>query len=568
MNSEQAEKLRENNLIAGPQIGKGNYGTVFRCTDVNTHVNYAVKVVDLKHLRMRPNFSLDKLLREVHVMQQLNHINIVRLVNVLETKDYILLIMELVLGVELFDLIMAKKGVSESESKPIFYQLCSALLYMHSKGIIHRDIKPENILMQGSLTPADGLKDGRGPNIKLVDFGLSKVVSIEGSGAKSVVGTPRYIAPEVVELSRGGPETPTYGTAIDCYSAGVLLHVMLGACFPQYTKVDRPGRTADVVVVFKDPRIAGVSDLAKDLISKLMRNDATERMSMAEAVQHPWLAEMFGVDQDGVPEILRKVSQREVISFEQFRSDVLDSIGHQLAIKNDAPPHPSSAAGAVASAPVRPDAALLSNPGPPNNNALPPPSQVAPSAQLMKMPSHASPPVGPPPSANHNHADMSFSAQQQQQQQQNYNDEWSRMNQSHSGEFASPAMQTHSGSSMHDNNSAINQHDPHGQHRDYQSTTATQFQYPANEPAPHGVKRSASKAQMRRAGTMGFVDGSFEGFGQQQHQQHYVVEDTTTGATQVDYPSQVSHYSFLVVFLCLTVWFESPVCACVRVVRS
>ena len=105
--------------------------------------------MDLRMLRMRASFNLDRLLREVHVMQQLEHPYIVRLHLTIQTHDALLLVMELVGGIDLFEKIIAHQGLDEDTSRDIFLQLCLCLRYMHSKGIVHRDVKPENILLQG-----------------------------------------------------------------------------------------------------------------------------------------------------------------------------------------------------------------------------------------------------------------------------------------------------------------------------------------------------------------------------------------------------------------------------------
>ncbi len=277
-------------LVVGPQIGKGAFGAVYRCTSLRNHMNYACKIINLQNIRSMScsrNFQLDRLLTEVRVMRQLKHPNIVRLFNTIQSEDTLVLQMELVLGIDLFDNIMELndgQGMDEDQAKTIFYQVCSAVEYMHSQGVVHRDIKPENVLLQGGVAAAGVDPPQTIPIVKLVDFGLSRS---ETKSLRSVVGTSRYVAPEIVALGRSGQST-SYDSCVDCYSLGVLLHVMLGGCFPQFNdKGDKMDLTAKVW--FKDSRIVKASAEAHALISALMDPVATERMSARAALEHSWL---------------------------------------------------------------------------------------------------------------------------------------------------------------------------------------------------------------------------------------------------------------------------------------
>ncbi len=309
------EIIKNKGFVLNEVIGKGSFGVVYRITHVNSGQSFAAKVLNINALSMKPNFNIERLLREVYVLSMLSHVNIVKLYMTIRTEDCIILIMELVLGIELFDRIIATSGLPENVSKDVFLQLCLALRYIHSKGIVHRDIKPENILFTGTASPEiaqntmedkdaymkslnetnpNGLHTGA--RIKLIDFGLSKTLQ-ESINPDSFVGTPKYLAPEVMMLGNMLQQQqkneqnkdinfPSIGTPADCYSAGVVLHVMLGACFPQFEDVQNAPH-----VIFKDPRIAKISPDAKDLISKLMTYDPSQRLTMNGALAHPWLKE-------------------------------------------------------------------------------------------------------------------------------------------------------------------------------------------------------------------------------------------------------------------------------------
>ena len=292
MNSAQRNALLNRGYLLGAQIGKGTFGTVFQCTALRTHVTYAVKAMDLRTLRMRSEFEESRLLREIEVMKRLSHPFIVHLHEVIQEQDALFLIMELVVGIDLFDTIVANQGLEEQTARFIFYQLCAALAHMHAQGILHRDVKPENILIRGPSSSSSLSTNYNKPWIKLVDFGLSKVQV--GGDLNSFVGTPRYIAPEVLNVGEeekrrrnGNNENevshmpkPTYSTPADCFSAGICLFVMLANCFPKFE---------DGIIQFTNGKSTSISNDAKDLILKLTAPDPSARFSMKQALLHPWL---------------------------------------------------------------------------------------------------------------------------------------------------------------------------------------------------------------------------------------------------------------------------------------
>ena len=210
-------------------------------------------------------------------MKRLSHPNIIQFVEVYEDPDHLMMVMEYFSGDELFDVILARKYFSEDDAKPIFQQIVKALFYLHSLNIIHRDVKPENVLISQSTDPATGMVVA-----KLLDFGLSKNAGA-GSAAKTFVGTPCYVAPEVEYTSKG--LGGTYGFPADCWSLGALLYVMLVARFPEFEQ-NNVGK-----IVLKLPPVLwnNVSGEAKDLIRSLMNTNPSERATMGSVLLHPWL---------------------------------------------------------------------------------------------------------------------------------------------------------------------------------------------------------------------------------------------------------------------------------------
>jgi hypothetical protein len=234
-------------------------------------------VVDLRPLRLRERFNPMRLRREVDIMKRLHHPSIIQFVDVFEDADHLMMIMEFCPGQELFDVILNRKFFQEDDARPIFAQIARALFYLHSLNIIHRDVKPENILISNIPDPKTG-----GLVAKLLDFGLSKNAG-NGSAAKTFVGTPCYVAPEVEYTSKG--LGGTYSFPADCWSLGAVLYVMLVARFPEFEQ-DQTGK----VVVKLNPALWGnVSNEAKDLIRSLMNTNPAARLTMASTLQHPWL---------------------------------------------------------------------------------------------------------------------------------------------------------------------------------------------------------------------------------------------------------------------------------------
>ena len=259
---------------------------------------------------MRAEFQESQLFCEVQIMRKLHHPFIIRLHEVIFKEDFLFLIMELIIGMDLLDTIVGKGGFDELGAKFVFYQLCSALKYVHEQGILHRDVKPENILLGG---PSRKFSFGQVENVEcvpikitLVDFGLSKL-QIPGE-ANSFVGTSRYLAPEVISVGEeekrrqtGGTSlppsalsmtsspphqarlVPSYSTPADCFAAGISLFVMLANCFPKFEHG---------IIVFegKNERAATLSDEVKDLILQLTNPDPIKRLTMEQSLSHPWLA--------------------------------------------------------------------------------------------------------------------------------------------------------------------------------------------------------------------------------------------------------------------------------------
>ncbi|XP_029470559.1 serine/threonine-protein kinase MARK2 isoform X6 [Rhinatrema bivittatum] len=191
-------------------IGKGNFAKVKLARHVLTGKEVAVKIIDKTQLN---SSSLQKLFREVRIMKVLNHPNIVKLFEVIETEKTLYLVMEYASGGEVFDYLVAHGRMKEKEARAKFRQIVSAVQYCHQKFIVHRDLKAENLLLDADM------------NIKIADFGFSNEF-IFGNKLDTFCGSPPYAAPELFQGKKyDGPE-------VDVWSLGVILYTLVSGSLP------------------------------------------------------------------------------------------------------------------------------------------------------------------------------------------------------------------------------------------------------------------------------------------------------------------------------------------------
>jgi serine/threonine protein kinase len=318
------------------ELGRGGFSVVYECKSIATGQSYAVKIIDLRPLRLRDSFDAMRLRREVDIMRQLRHPSIVQFEEVFESPDQLFVVMEHAPGYELFDAILSRGHFSEADAMPIFAQIARALLYLHSLNIIHRDIKPENILV---LRDPD--QSGQ-PIAKLLDFGLSKHTGL-GSEAKTFVGTPCYLAPEVEFASKG--TGATYGAPADCWSLGAVLYVMLVARFPVF-EVDNSTRPPTTRLSLPSELFRNTSPDAKDLLRSLMCFNVTNRLSMKQALTHPWLSPQYRLTQEEMSRLESSSSSRSgsIGSFGSFASSLggLPAPPHMPPLRLHEPANPKT----------------------------------------------------------------------------------------------------------------------------------------------------------------------------------------------------------------------------------
>ncbi|KAJ4964540.1 hypothetical protein NE237_016389 [Protea cynaroides] len=250
-------------------IGAGNFGVARLMRNKETKELVAMKYIE------RGRKIDENVAREIINHRSLRHPNIIRFKEVVLTRTHLAIVMEFAAGGELFERICNAGRFSEDEARYFFQQLISGVNYCHSMQICHRDLKLENTLLDGS--PA--------PRLKICDFGYSKS-SLLHSRPKSTVGTPAYIAPEV--LSRREYD----GKMADVWSCGVTLYVMLVGAYPFEDQEDpknfRKTINRIVAVQYKIPDYVHVSQDCRLLLSRIFVANPSKRITIKEIKSHPW----------------------------------------------------------------------------------------------------------------------------------------------------------------------------------------------------------------------------------------------------------------------------------------
>ncbi|SOS80489.1 calcium-dependent protein kinase 5 [Plasmodium sp. gorilla clade G1] len=264
MNNDELSDVYE---IDRYKLGKGSYGNVVKAVSKRTGQQRAIKIIEKKKIH-----NIERLKREILIMKQMDHPNIIKLYEVYEDNEKLYLVLELCDGGELFDKIVKYGSFSEYEAYKIMKQIFSALYYCHSKNIMHRDLKPENILY------VDNTEDSP---IQIIDWGFASKC-MNNHNLKSVVGTPYYIAPEIL---RG-----KYDKRCDIWSSGVIMYILLCG-YPPFN-----GKNNDEILkkvkkgefVFDSNYWARVSDDAKDLICQCLNYNYKERIDVEQVLKHRW----------------------------------------------------------------------------------------------------------------------------------------------------------------------------------------------------------------------------------------------------------------------------------------
>ncbi|CAN6331832.1 unnamed protein product [Urochloa humidicola] len=258
----------------GRELGRGQFGVTYLATHKPTGRRYACKSIAARKLAHRDD--VEDVRREVQIMHHLTgHRNIVELRGAYEDRHSVNLVMELCEGGELFDRIIARGHYSERAAAALCREIVSVVHSCHSMGVMHRDLKPENFLF---------LNKREDSPLKATDFGLS-VFFKPGEQFRDLVGSAYYVAPEVLKRR--------YGAEADIWSAGVILYILLSGV-PPFWAENEDGIFDAVLqghIDFASDPWPSISNSAKDLVKKMLRQDPKERLTAAEILNHPWIRE-------------------------------------------------------------------------------------------------------------------------------------------------------------------------------------------------------------------------------------------------------------------------------------
>uniref|UniRef100_A0A8C2NMA5 non-specific serine/threonine protein kinase n=1 Tax=Capra hircus TaxID=9925 RepID=A0A8C2NMA5_CAPHI len=246
-------------------LGKGNFAVVKLARHRVTKTQVAIKIIDKARL---DSSNLEKIYREVQIMKLLNHPHIIKLYQVMETKDMLYIVTEFAKNGEMFDYLTSNGHLSESEARKKFWQILSAVEYCHSHNIVHRDLKTENLLLDGNM------------DIKLADFGFGNFYN-SGEPLSTWCGSPPYAAPEVFE----GKEYE--GPQLDIWSLGVVLYVLVCGSLP-FDGPNLPALRQRVLEGrFRIPFF--MSRDCETLIRRMLVVEPAKRITIAQIRQHRWM---------------------------------------------------------------------------------------------------------------------------------------------------------------------------------------------------------------------------------------------------------------------------------------
>lgn len=252
-------------------IGHGHFGTVREAYRFNNEMlPFAVKSICKENIKR----DIYLLKREIDVLMQVDHPNVIKYYESYEDDKYIHIVMEMCTGGDLLDKVSSEGILTEDQLSPMMRKLFIAVNHLHGLHVCHRDLKPENVLFTSKDLTAD---------VKLIDFGMSAKFGDDVTVMTTMVGTPHYLAPEVLSSK--------YGKECDVWSLGVIIYYLLTGCYPF------DGKTLNSIFQsilkaefdFSGPEWENISSECKDLVSKMLLVDPSQRITLSNALKHKWI---------------------------------------------------------------------------------------------------------------------------------------------------------------------------------------------------------------------------------------------------------------------------------------
>ncbi|CAD8064665.1 unnamed protein product [Paramecium sonneborni] len=287
-NNEQTKQVQ--NYVLDRTLGKGTFGKVKLGYHTICDEYVAVKILEKRKIENDADFV--RVQREITILRKVEHQNVIKLYEILESDTNLYLVMEYAKGGELFDYIVKKNQLSEQAATRFFIQLIDAVEYLHSQKIVHRDLKPENLLLDEQR------------NLKVADFGLSNIYK-DNDQLKTACGSPCYAAPEMLYGRLYG------GQKSDIWSCGIILYAMLCGYLP--FEHENTKKLYEMIKYEDYDKPNNISPQAQDLLKQLLTKDPSLRIGFNQIKQHPFYTKIVIqpqqtlITQDQV--VLKKLSE-------------------------------------------------------------------------------------------------------------------------------------------------------------------------------------------------------------------------------------------------------------------
>ena len=259
------EDMKIGDYIIKKTIGTGTFSTVKLGIHRITQKKVAIKILDKN--KIESNDDLERIIREMQILIEMDHPNVIKVFKIYEEENNFSIIMEYCEGGELFNYIVKKQRLSEEESSYFFYQIINGIEYIHSKGIAHRDLKPENLLL------------GKNNILKIIDFGLSNFYDGK-ERLQTPCGSPCYASPEMVKGKKYD------GFNIDIWAIGIILFAMLCGYLPFEDDENDNDILFSQIIKNKIDYPSFLSDLSLDILKKILVSDPEKRITIDEIKKH------------------------------------------------------------------------------------------------------------------------------------------------------------------------------------------------------------------------------------------------------------------------------------------
>lgn len=266
-------------------LGKGSFAVVKLAIHVPTQEKVAIKIIS-KATVFSDGQLANQLCREIQALRQCNHLFISKFFDFFEDNNYYYIVQEFAGHGTLLSYVNLRRKLPESQCKKFFIQILSAIEYLHSIKILHRDLKAENVILDSN------------DNIRLIDFGLCRIFTDIDKFTTTFCGSISYAAPEVIRGEK-------YSGSADVWAFGVLLYAIANCKLPWD---DDNNKKLCQKIVYTEPNYPPTfSPLLIDLLSKMLKKNPEERITISQIKEHPWVSNDYKL-----PYISNKLNNQEI----------------------------------------------------------------------------------------------------------------------------------------------------------------------------------------------------------------------------------------------------------------